>query len=107
MGLELLGHGVFICIFVGFFYKCFGILIESSSPRTQPDDRIRFPFLLIGVSAVFMFYYTRWYEVVADQPGVTPVMLAIALGLARYKHRELFKDDDDTSETPTDPSPED
>lgn len=103
--LPLLGYALFVLVFTGFFYKVFAFIIEMYAKENE-EDRLSTTLVFIGLSSVLIWYYSRWYEGVVDHPGVTPLLLAVALGLARYKHRDLFKDDD-TSEGPVEPSPED
>lgn len=102
---SFLGITLFTLVFTAFFSKGFSHLIRES---VNPDENKRLSpvFLLIAGIAILMWYYRSWYPFVAEWPGLTPFIIAVALGIARYKHRDLFREDDDNPEEPMDPEPE-
>lgn len=93
MGSDLLGIAFFAIFWIFIFFKGFSFLIEES-PRKPIEERVGLVMPFIAFSTFLMWYYAQWYETIADKPGATPLLLMIALGLARYKHRDLFTDND-------------
>lgn len=105
MGIgTVIETALFITIFSSFFYKQFSVLITTYTKAETEESNVGLALKLMLLIAFLSWYYHAFYEFVAEKPGVTPLMFVIALGLARYKHRDLFKDDDNPEE-PLDPEP--